>query len=148
MTPTALAPVVDFVLAAAAARIGTTLCGKWKIERLLGVGGMASVFAAPEVVGLWPRTGLFDQHFLKIDRDGAVLLFSSSTLLRGHLIAKLNPKRGDVRLAGLGVRSRSLVQAPVVDEKGYWLLEAGVAPTRLASLGLVGAPWADLGRCF
>src|ERR1700761_8466681 len=30
----------------AAARVGTELKGKWKIHRLLGMGGMASVYAA------------------------------------------------------------------------------------------------------
>jgi serine/threonine protein kinase len=32
--------------AMAAHRIGTTLCGKWRIDDLLGVGGMAAVYAA------------------------------------------------------------------------------------------------------
>jgi eukaryotic-like serine/threonine-protein kinase len=32
--------------AQAAKRIGTVLCGKWKIERLIGIGGMAQVFMA------------------------------------------------------------------------------------------------------
>ena len=29
-----------------AARVGTTIKGKWKVESLLGVGGMAAVYAA------------------------------------------------------------------------------------------------------
>ncbi len=33
-------------LAAAARRVGTVLCGKWRIDRLIGMGGMAQVFAA------------------------------------------------------------------------------------------------------
>ena len=32
-------------------RIGTTLRGKWKIERLLGVGGMAAVYVAVHTIG-------------------------------------------------------------------------------------------------
>jgi serine/threonine-protein kinase len=36
----------DELLTAARARIGTTLRGKWTIEKLLGVGGMAVVYAA------------------------------------------------------------------------------------------------------
>jgi serine/threonine-protein kinase len=32
-------------------RVGTTLCGKWTLERLLGEGGMASVFVARHKIG-------------------------------------------------------------------------------------------------
>ena len=120
--------------------------GRRENLRLLAVDTVGA--AAPEVVGVWPRTGLFEQHFLRIDRDGAVLLFSSSSRARVHLTAKLSPARGNIRLVGFGVRPRSLLQSPVVDEKGYWLIEAGVAPVRVANLGLGGAPWSDLGRCF
>lgn len=37
--------------ARAEARVGTSLCNKWRIERLLGSGGMASVFAATHYNG-------------------------------------------------------------------------------------------------
>ncbi|HEY4119486.1 MAG TPA: protein kinase [Byssovorax sp.] len=37
--------------AEAARRVGTTLCNKWKLERLLGVGGMAAVYAAAHKIG-------------------------------------------------------------------------------------------------
>jgi serine/threonine-protein kinase len=36
----------DPLLAAAAARVGSTLRGKWRLEKLLGIGGMAAVYAA------------------------------------------------------------------------------------------------------
>ena len=36
---------------ASAARIGTTLKGKWVLEQLLGVGGMASVYAGRHKIG-------------------------------------------------------------------------------------------------
>ena len=32
-------------------RVGTTLCGKWTLERLLGVGGMAAVYVAEHKIG-------------------------------------------------------------------------------------------------
>src|SRR6188768_441687 len=32
-------------------RLGTTLCGKWTLDRLLGVGGMAAVYAATHKIG-------------------------------------------------------------------------------------------------
>jgi hypothetical protein len=34
------------LLTQARARVGTTLSGKWRLDRLLGVGGMASVYEA------------------------------------------------------------------------------------------------------
>src|SRR6201995_3785881 len=32
-------------------RVGQTLCGKWKLERLLGVGGMGAVYASVHKIG-------------------------------------------------------------------------------------------------
>ena len=32
-------------------RLGTTLCGKWTLDRLLGIGGMAAVYAATHRIG-------------------------------------------------------------------------------------------------
>ena len=32
-------------------RVGTVLCGKWRLDRLLGVGGMAAVYAATHSIG-------------------------------------------------------------------------------------------------
>jgi eukaryotic-like serine/threonine-protein kinase len=37
--------------ATAEQRVGQTLCGKWKLERLLGVGGMAAVYASVHKIG-------------------------------------------------------------------------------------------------
>lgn len=39
-------PVADHVTDRAEARIGTVLRGKWRLERVVGVGGMATVYAA------------------------------------------------------------------------------------------------------
>lgn len=36
----------DFVNERAATRVGAVLRGKWKLERVIGVGGMATVYAA------------------------------------------------------------------------------------------------------
>jgi serine/threonine-protein kinase len=35
----------DSTVELAQARVGTTLRGKWRLDRLLGVGGMAAVYA-------------------------------------------------------------------------------------------------------
>ena len=32
-------------------RIGTTICGKWRLEKLLGVGGMAAVYVGAHRIG-------------------------------------------------------------------------------------------------
>src|SRR6185295_15722394 len=32
-------------------RVGSTVAGKWRLERLLGVGGMAAVYAATHKIG-------------------------------------------------------------------------------------------------
>src|SRR6478735_11544596 len=32
-------------------RVGTTLCGKWRLEKLLGVGGMAAVYVGVHKIG-------------------------------------------------------------------------------------------------
>jgi serine/threonine protein kinase len=37
--------------AQAASRVGTTLCNKWMLEKLLGVGGMAAVYVATHKIG-------------------------------------------------------------------------------------------------
>ena len=39
-------PLADHVTDRAEARIGSVLRGKWKLERIVGVGGMATVYAA------------------------------------------------------------------------------------------------------
>ena len=35
----------------AATRVGTTLCHKWTLEKLLGVGGIAAVYMATHKIG-------------------------------------------------------------------------------------------------
>src|SRR5690348_3079899 len=42
---------MDDERAACEKRVGTTLRGKWTIDRLLGVGGMAAVYAATHKIG-------------------------------------------------------------------------------------------------
>lgn len=38
----------------------------------------------------WPRAGLFQQHFLRTDRDGAMLLVASSTKHHSHALVRLD----------------------------------------------------------
>src|SRR5579862_4172879 len=46
MLPSAFVADSESLAAAASARLGTVLKGKWRLERILGIGGMASVYAA------------------------------------------------------------------------------------------------------
>ncbi len=101
--------------AQAARRIGTTLCGKWTLERLIGIGGMAQVFQATHRNGravavkvMRPELAvepLFVERFLregyvanKVDHPGAVAIldddlasdgapFLVMELLRGRTLA-------------------------------------------------------------
>src|SRR5579859_2326962 len=44
-TPGAMQDLHDEVLEQARARVGQVLCGKYRVDRLIGFGGMASVYA-------------------------------------------------------------------------------------------------------
>jgi hypothetical protein len=79
----------------------------------------------PVVVGTWPWTWSWDQHYLLQDRDGQVLLYSSSSswALDEHAVARL-------RSAGMSADERIVVEKlaiepgmmpipPVVDMAGY-----------------------------
>ncbi len=46
MPPTKLVPVEDPQVTSAKARLGVVLDDKWRLDALLGVGGMAAVYAA------------------------------------------------------------------------------------------------------
>ncbi len=106
-----------------------------------------------ELLGQWPRLGLFEQHYLRTDRDGAMLLFASSK--KHHLNAVVRLELADGKLASVGfrIRPRALALPPVVDAAGYWLVTR--KPTgkldvdRLEDLSLVPAPGlAQVGQCW
>ena len=83
-------------LAEATARVGSTLRGKWKLDSLLGLGGMAAVYAATHRNGmrgavkiLHPIVGRNDvmrERFLRegyvansVDHSSAVLVLDDDT---------------------------------------------------------------------
>ncbi len=104
-----------------------------------------------EVVGTWPRLKLFESHWMMLDRDGAVLLFASSSHTRAHWVFKLNPDTG--ALEGMRRRNGMLAMRPSVDMGGYSFLvqnSASQSPTvvRRADLDLVPAGWQGVGQCM
>ncbi len=106
-----------------------------------------------EVLGQWLRLGLFEQHYLRIDRDGAMLVFASSKKHHVNAVVRLELTDGKLTPAGFRIRPRALALPPAVDAAGYWLVTR--KPTgkldvdRLEDLSLVPAPGlAQVGQCW
>ncbi|MCC6648039.1 MAG: hypothetical protein IT374_21035 [Polyangiaceae bacterium] len=73
--------------------------------------------------GEWPRLGWFDEQWLALDRDGAVLLSTSSERLRVHVIFRVDAgAQGGLTASPVRVESGWLTAAPSVDVAGYGLL--------------------------
>lgn len=105
------------------------------------------------VLGSWPRAGVFEQHFLRTDRDGALLLVASSKKLHGHALVKLDVSGDELRPVGFRIRPRALAHPPVVDAAGYWLVTARhkgqLDVERLDHLPLVPVSHhAQVGQCW
>ncbi|MCC6899792.1 MAG: hypothetical protein IT377_12505 [Polyangiaceae bacterium] len=67
------------------------------------------------VLGQWPRLGLFEQHCLRTDRDGAMLLFASSKKHQLDAVVRLELADGNLAPSGFRIRPRALALPPVVD---------------------------------
>jgi hypothetical protein len=125
-----------------------------------GAGGQISltrldpITGEKHTIGTWPKLGLFDQHWLLIDRDQGVLLVASSSLLHQHVVLKLQAKGNGASLEGVRMAPHSLAFAPVVDEAGYWFVvrkpgaKTPVLVERLETLDLKRGPWSKLGACL
>lgn len=103
--------------------------------------------------GEWPRFGWFDQHFLRTDRDGGVLMIASSKKHHHHAIVRLELHDEKAVPSGFRMRPRALAHAPVVDAAGYWLITSKqngrLDVDRLADLDLVPAHGlAQVGQCW
>lgn len=106
-----------------------------------------------ELLGEWPRAGLFQQHFLRTDRDGAMLLVASSAKHHSHALVRFTLQDGSLRLTGFRIRPRALAHPPAVDAAGYWLIKAKqkgqLEVERLDQLPLVPASdHAKVGQCW
>ncbi len=65
---------------------------------------------------------LFDGHWLRLDRDGTLLLAVSSSTMKQHAILRLDVSGTTPAVLGVHVGKDALVQGPVVDVAGYWLV--------------------------
>ena len=104
-----------------------------------------------DIVGEWPTLRLFDRHWLRVDRDGAVILAASSRALRKHMLVRLVAD-GSVRVDGLHVGQWDLIVPPGVDMQGITLVKhprrnKGPRVRRLSSVGH-GGGWGSLRGCL
>jgi serine/threonine protein kinase len=132
MTSDSLDPTIQ----KARARIGITLCGKWTLERLLGVGGMAAVYAASHrngargAIKMLHRELSLDpdirQRFLReayvsnqVDHPGAVRVLDDDTAEDGSAFLVLELLLGeslDARLERSGGRLETLEALCLLDQ--------------------------------
>jgi hypothetical protein len=77
-----------------------------------------------EVVATWPRLGVFQQRWLLTDRDGHLLVASSSAALRRHMLARIEVTP-TVKVTTLLLREGSLGTPPIVEPSGYRFLVDG-----------------------
>ncbi len=104
-------------------------------------------------LGTWPRLGVFDQHWLVVDRDGGVLLVASSSLLRKHTVVRfwVQPEtQPQVTLVRFG--KRAVAMMPWVDALGYSFpvtIKQDALPqvVRLDKLDARPGRWNDVSRC-
>lgn len=73
-------------------------------------------------LGTWPRDPVWDRIDLVVERDGALLLASSSTSLGQYAIARIDARGAALpEVDGIEHGERALAVAPVVDAGGYSL---------------------------
>lgn len=106
-----------------------------------------------ESLGEWPRVGQFQQHFLRSELDGSVLLVASSAKHHLHALVRFVVDQGMLRPTGFRIRPRALAHPPVVDAGGYWLITAKqkgqLEVERFDRLPLVPvSDHAQLGQCW
>ena len=108
-----------------------------------------------EIVWRGPRLGLFDRQWLGADRDGQVLLFSSSNALRKHVIVRFEAEpyvigTSHAVLARFG--QGALLGAPLVDHAGYQIVTGRssnrIRSDRIGSLGQRPGLVVDLTKCL
>jgi hypothetical protein len=103
-------------------------------------------------VGTWKRHPEWNRHFLVVDRDGGILLASSSSKKQRHALARFDVSGPVPKLDGIREKKRELVIAPVVDESGYTLLlrknqkQLRIKVVRKAALALKPAKLSKVGH--
>ncbi len=103
-------------------------------------------------LGTFSRSAAWNQVYLLPDRDGALLVASSSASLRKHAIARIDVTASPPLVEGVEKGNRDFVLPPIVDAAGYTLLlrqDQGndkVKRERLRALPLKPGALADLGQ--
>jgi hypothetical protein len=109
-----------------------------------------------EQIGSWLKLGLFNQHWLVLDKDGEVLLAASSDALKQHTLVRFDNHGGGWKLDRVVLGQGALAFKPMVDEAGYSLVinkkpQSAFHDTetkRMADLGGIKAQWGHLGACW
>ena len=108
-----------------------------------------------ELVWQGPRLGLFDRHWLGVDRDGQVLLFGSSERFRKHVTVRFEATpfvlgTAQPRLMRFG--RGDLLGEPLVDAHGYQFITRRGSKRfdveRIGSLEQVSKLGVDLKKCL
>ena len=105
---------------------------------------------AATVLATWPRDPDWDRHFLVVDRDGALLLASSSSQQNKHAIARLDVLEPNALVVdGIDAGNRPLAFPLLVDSAGYTIVlkknASQLERVRKLELDLSPATIADLG---
>lgn len=74
------------------------------------------------VIGTWPRHAAWDRQWLVVDRDGALLLASSSASLKKHAVARIDLRNGGNQVDGIASGRKAFVLPILVDGSGYTLV--------------------------
>lgn len=131
----------------------------WVLDEVVAKKGTAARLASIEpesgkvvVRGEWPRTGSFDVHYLRADRDGTLLVFASGTKQNHHAILRFETA-GGLKATGFVQRAQALAHPPVVDMAGYWLITRKgtkkLEVERSESLPLLKTGWLDkVAQCW
>src|SRR5262249_55489960 len=141
--PRATPTMPDDLESRAAARVGTTLHGKYRLDALLGVGGMAAVYRATHRNGLHGAVELLHAHhagddglrarFLRegyaanrVEHRGAVRVLDDDTADDGSVFLVMELLEGQT-LDALWRRSGGRLAQDLVCEVGGQLLDVLVA---------------------
>jgi hypothetical protein len=98
-----------------------------------------------QVIAAFPRLGMFDDYWFRVDRDGSMLLFASSRVFEKYVVVRLHASNGQLQILGVRAGHGELVAPPAVDMQGYWLVtqhgKKAAEPERLGDLGLTLPKW-------
>jgi hypothetical protein len=135
----------------------------WILDEVKGPGGLKRARLVRldtktgefEQIGQWLRLGLFNQHWLVVDKDGQVLLAASSDVAKKHLVIRLDNRTSQVKPATIRLGQGALAYRPMVDQEGYSFVKRQMKknkpPTmteRSKTLGGIPAAWSHLNGCW